>query len=126
MVRLFDMYSSRSTSNLSQKCNHFGTVILIMAVLCLFTMDSVGQVKNYNVWLLSSGDIMDFNSGQVVIRNGKNFNYARNMLSLSDNDGNLILYGSRIFYEVDNQVISNLKAYMYDCFGVRDPVSADS
>lgn len=104
----------------------FLVAILIMAVLCLFTMDSVGQVKNYNVWLLSSGDIMDFNSGQVVIRNGKNFNYVRNMLSLSDNDGNLILYGSRIFYEVDNQVISNLKAYMYDCFGVRDPVSADS
>ncbi|MBR4327633.1 MAG: PKD domain-containing protein [Bacteroidales bacterium] len=104
----------------------FLVVILIMAVLCLFPIDSDGQVKNYNVWLLSSGDIMDFNSGQVVIRNGKNFNYARNMLSLSDNDGNLILYGSRIFYDVDNQVISNLKAYMYDCFGVRDPVSADS
>ena len=64
-----------------------------MAVLCLFTMDSVGQVKNYNVWLLSSGDLIDFNSGQAVITEFGRSIY-RNWLSLSDDEGRLVLYGN--------------------------------
>ena len=62
-----------------------GIAIIVMAVLCLFTIDCVGQTNNYNVWLLSSGDIIDFNTGRAVIteagRSISNRNWLRGLLN---------------------------------------------
>lgn len=106
----------------------FLVAILIMAVLCLFPIDSDGQVKNYNVWLLSSGDLIDFNSGEAMV--GKTVDYKLNLnydvLSLSDDEGNVALLGSATIKDDDGKIVWNPKAYVYGYFGVRDPSFPDS
>lgn len=125
MVRLFDMYSSRLIGKRPQRHNFFWTVILIMAVLCLLSDLSIAQSKNYNVWLLNSGDLIDFNGGQAIVTDASNRNYEGNMVSLSDDEGRLVLYGYNNIYDSDNTVVCKLNSF-YGCFGLRDPVESDS
>ncbi len=99
--------------------------IWIMAVLCLFPIDSDGQVKNYNVWLLSSGDVIDFNSGQAVVTEASGSISIRNWLSLSDDEGRLVLYGFSDIYDGEGNKICNIPAY-FGGFGIRNPVASDS
>lgn len=127
MVFLCVTYLIRTINNIMSEStkNKQGIAILIMAVLCLFAIDSVGQVKNYNVWLLSSGDIMDFNSGQVVVTEASGSISNRNWLSLSDDEGRLVLYGFCDIYDGEGNKICNIPAY-YGGFGIRNPVASDS
>ena len=102
-----------------------GIAIIVMAVLCLFTIDCVGQTNNYNVWLLSSGDIIDFNTGRAVITEAGRSISNRNWLSLSDDEGRLVLYGFCDIYDGTGNKVCDIPAY-YGGFGIRDPVASDS
>ncbi len=102
--------------------------LIVVAVLCLLSDSTIAQVKNYNVWLLNSGDLIDFNSGEAVV--GKavddklNLNYG--ILSLSDDEGNVALFGSATIKDDDGNTVWNPKGLVYGYFGVRDPSLPDS
>ena len=67
-------------------------VIFIAAFLCF----TISNAQEYNNWLLNGGGILNFNTFPATLICKKDENIVKNTIALSDDNGQIILYGYKV------------------------------